>query len=262
MDLFNTIRIETPESTELEFTLAGIGNRAFALVIDYIILNLSLLALLVIPSFLLYVFSIEEAVGWWDIGSQLVVAITALVVYGLYVGYFVSFETLWQGQTPGKRRAKIRVIRDNAQPVGLFQSTLRALLRPVDDILFVGFLFILLGKREKRLGDWLASTLVVQMEHAEDGKGPELSDQSAALATRLLSESDFSPMLPDDFATVKEYLQRRSRMSTPARSKLSIQLAERVQEKLDMEPRAWNVTADVFLEAVYLAYQQQFRSLR
>ena len=69
-------------------------------------------------------------------------------------------------------------------------------------------------------------------------------------------------MRPDDFATIKEYLQRRSRMATPARSKLSIQLAQNIQDKLKMEPRAWEVTADVFLEAVYLAYQNQFRSSR
>ena len=263
MDLFNTIRIETPESTELEFTLAGIGNRAFALVIDYIILNLSLLALLIIPSFLLYFFATETTLPWFEEGrSQWVVAITALILYGLYVGYFVGFETLWQGQTPGKRRAHIRVIRDNAQPVGLFQSTLRALLRPVDDILFVGFLFILFGKQEKRLGDWLASTLVVQTEESQDNQGPKLSDQAQSLAQQLLAEEDFTTMLPDDFATVKEYLQRRSRMAVPARSKLSIQLAQNIQDKLGMEPRSWEVTADVFLEAIYLAYQQQFRSLR
>ena len=131
-----------------------------------------MLALLVVPSFLLYFFALETTLPWFDEGqSQWVIAIMAMILYGLYVGYFVGFETLWQGQTPGKRRAKIRVIRDNAQPVGLFQSTLRALLRPVDDILFVGFLFILLGKREKRLGDWLASTLVVQTEQVPEGAG-------------------------------------------------------------------------------------------
>lgn len=263
MDLFNTIRIETPESTELEFTLAGIGNRAFALVIDYIILNLSMLALLVVPSFLLYFFAFETTLPWLDeASSQWIIAGTALILYGLYVGYFVGFETLWQGQTPGKRRAKIRVIRDNAQPVGLFQATLRALLRPVDDILFVGFLFILLSKQEKRLGDWLASTLVVQTEQSSEGEGPQLSEEAQALAKELLDEDHLSTMLPDDFATVKEYLQRRSRMATPARSKLSIQLAQTVQDKLGMEPRPWDVTADVFLEAIYIAYQQQFRSLR
>ncbi|MEM9217735.1 MAG: RDD family protein [Cyanobacteria bacterium P01_F01_bin.150] len=261
MDLFKVIRIETPESTELEFILAGIGNRVYALIIDYIILNLSLLALLIVPSFLLYFFSLETVFSGFDDGQyQWVIAIVALILYGLYVGYFVGFETLWQGQTPGKRRAKIRVIRDNAQPIGLFQATLRALLRPVDDILFVGFLFILFGKREKRLGDWLASTLVVQLEQAPEGENPQISEQASSLMTQLLSEVDFSKMLPDDFAIIKEYLQRRSRLAKPARAKLSIQLAQNVQDTLGMEPRPWEVTADVFLEAIYLSYQRQFRS--
>jgi uncharacterized RDD family membrane protein YckC len=52
MALFNTIKILTPESVELEFTLAGIGSRAVALVVDYMVLGLALTLLLsVIYSF-------------------------------------------------------------------------------------------------------------------------------------------------------------------------------------------------------------------
>lgn len=262
MDLFKTIRIETPESTELEFTLAGIGNRALALVIDYIVLNLSLLAITIIPAFLLFYSALNTTITWLDsVQSQWVIAITALLLYGLYVGYFVGFETIWQGQTPGKRRVNIRVIRDNAQPIGLFQATLRALLRPVDDIFFVGFLFILFGKQEKRLGDWLASTIVVQTDAGQQ-KDLTTSDDAQPLAQQLIEREALSRMMPDDFATVREYLQRRSHLSTPAQAKLSLQIAQQLQERLNMEPRAWDVTADVFLEALYLAYQEQFQSYR
>jgi len=259
MRLFNTIRIQTPESIELEFTLAGIGNRALALLIDYIILNLSLLSLLILTFFVVYSLAFDNVVLGFDLDSQWVIAGMALVIYGLYVGYFVGFETLWQGQTPGKRLVKIRVIRDNAQPIGLFQATLRSLLRPVDDILFIGFLFILLGEKEKRLGDWLANTLVVQAENPNTVTRLNIPQGSQTLAQQLLAREDISRILPDDFAIVREYLQRRSKMKIAARTKLATQIAEKVKEILGMEERPLKVDVDHFLEAVYLAYQQQSR---
>jgi uncharacterized RDD family membrane protein YckC len=261
MKLFNTVRIQTPESIELEFTLAGIGSRAFALMIDYLILNSSLLILVILTYVLAYSLQFAQVVGTMDITSQWVIAVMGLVIYGLYVGYFVGFETLWQGQTPGKRWVKIRVIRDDAQPVGLFQATLRSLLRPVDDILFIGFLMILLEKQEKRLGDWLASTLVVRTIKPTS-QTLEVSAAAQSLAQKLIAESDLSQIPPDDFALVREYLQRRTTIIPKAQTKLSQQLAERMRQRLNTELVPWEVGVDRFLEAVYVAYQAQDRDDR
>jgi len=54
MRFFNQINLQTPESVELEFTLAGIGNRSFALIIDYVIFWSTLLAVWLLTAFLAY----------------------------------------------------------------------------------------------------------------------------------------------------------------------------------------------------------------
>lgn len=266
MQLFNTVRIRTPESTELEFVLAGIGNRALALTIDYIILNLSLLSLYFLGAFLVYSLEFDSAVEALSWSSQWVIAGLALIGYGLYVGYFVGFEAFWQGQTPGKRWVKIRVIRDNAQPVGLFQVTLRGLMRPIDDLFFLGFLFLLLHAQEKRLGDWLAGTLVVQADGAGNmgQQQIEFSPAARTLAQELLATAEVSSLLPDDFALVREYLQRRSQMAPTARARVGKQLAVRIGEILQLESPGLQPAAEIdcFLEAVYLAYQEQPRAYR
>ncbi|MBE9011738.1 RDD family protein, partial [Pseudanabaenaceae cyanobacterium LEGE 13415] len=162
MSLFNRIKIRTPESVELEFTLAGIGNRTIALVVDYLIWGAVLIGLLIFWS----IASIQlqryfgEGIEIW------ISAISILMTFAVYTGYFVLFETLWRGQTPGKRYSKIRVIREDGQPAGVTQAILRALIRPIDDTFFIGLLLIVLTKREKRLGDLLAGTLVIQEESA------------------------------------------------------------------------------------------------
>ncbi|MGK7877502.1 MAG: RDD family protein [Xenococcaceae cyanobacterium] len=252
MGFFNRFTLQTPESVELEFTLAGIGNRAYALLIDYIVLGFILIGFLITWAFLSFrLVGSDKTIALWALAIQL------LIVFSIYVGYFVFFEVLWQGQTPGKRFVKIRVIRDDGRPVRLQQATLRALLRPVDDIFFLGVFFIVLGKREKRLGDWVAGTIVIQEERPIASATFSVSEKAQALANQLQIEADISQLLPEDFAVIREYLQRREGMIPQARIDLSRQLAHQVKEIIALEKVPQGVTPTLFLEAVYLAYQQQ-----
>ncbi len=259
MGLFNRVKIRTPESVELEFSLAGIGSRAVALFIDYTVLGLGLLILFWLGIFVITQLSQWERLLWVDTDTiQLwALAILSVLMFALYVGYFVGFETAWYGQTPGKRYAKIRVIRDDAQPVRLFQATLRSLVRPVDDILFIGFFFILLGKDEKRIGDWLAGTLVVQMDSRTATEGIVISERAKEIGKILLETSDVARISPDDFATIREYLQRRGLLIPTARRDVSTQLARSLKEKLNMDALPMEMTPETFLEAAYWGYQQQ-----
>ena len=259
MRFFNRVTLQTPESVELEFTLAGIGNRAYALLIDYLVWGLLLIGFFItwaIFSSQLLEF-LENLVGTNRQLELWLIAIQLLITFFIYVGYFVVFETLWQGQTPGKRFTKIRVICDDGKPIRLQQSTLRSLLRPIDDIFFLGVFFIVLGKREKRLGDLVAGTLVIQEEQPVSSSNFPVSKEAEALATQLLMDADFSGMLPEDFAVIREYLQRRAAMIPAARAELSRQLAHQSKDVIALEKVPKGVTANQFLEAVYLAYQRQ-----
>jgi uncharacterized RDD family membrane protein YckC len=258
MRFFNRVTLQTPESVELEFTLAGIGNRAFALLIDYLVW----IVILIIFLFVWAIFALQLN----DLLEQLVgsdrlqlwsLAILILGGFFIYVGYFVFFETLWQGQTLGKRFAKIRVIRDDGRTLGLPQATLRSLLRPIDDSFFIGAFLIMLTAKEKRLGDLIAGTIVIQAEQAVSPANFPISDVALHLSQRLPNISNLPSMLPDDFAVIREYLQRRNAMESKARAELSSQLATQVKNIIDLEKIPEGISADLFLEAVYLAYQQQ-----
>jgi uncharacterized RDD family membrane protein YckC len=256
MHIFNRIKFSTPESVELEFTLAGIGSRAWAAVIDYIILGFTLSLFLLtwtilsalLLDFLTEIFSAR--VGQW------LVAIAFLILFIIYTGYFVFFETMWQGQTPGKRFAKIWVVRDDGRPVGLQQAALRALLRPLDEFSFIGAYLIMFNGREKRLGDFVAGTIVIQAEIAEKSSNLSVSEQAKSYFSQLQETADLSQLLPDDFAIIREYLLRRGGMSAKARSSLSLKLAQQVQSIINLEVLPAQIPSDVFLEAIYLAYQQ------
>ena len=258
MRFFNRVSLSTPESIELEFTLAGIGNRTLALAIDYQILALLLVVFWVVWStFSLGLLSYLSQANFSYASAPLwLLAIALLISFFLFTGYFAFFEVVWQGQTPGKRFIKIRVIRDDGRPIGLSQAAMRALLRPLDDLFFIGVFFILLGKQEKRLGDWAAGTLVVQEQRGDRRFTLTISDPVKQLAIDLPKLADLSQLLPDDFAVVRAYLQRRRTMETRAKNDLSMNLARQLRTVIALETIPPNTTPDQFLEAVYEAYQQ------
>jgi uncharacterized RDD family membrane protein YckC len=255
----NQATMVTPESVELHFTLAGIGNRSWALLWDYVFLfgGLLLFWLAVAFTFELIISAVEfigigaEAAGLWGL------AIMLLITFFLYTGYFVIFETLQQGRTPGKRILHLRVVQDNGQPVTLSQALLRSLLRPVDDLLFIGAFFIALGRREKRLGDWVAGTQVIQEPYADKTLTLTISRAAQDLAQHTLGHAEVYRLSPDQFVTLRDYLQRRPLMDATTQKERGLQLARQAKELIRLDTVPSGVSADEFLEALYLAYQQQ-----
>ena len=93
-----------------------------------------------------------------------------LASFALYNGYFILFEWLLNGQTPGKRMLHVRVIKQGGYALRFFDTLLRNLLRVVDFLpLFygVGLTSLLLTRDSQRLGDLVAGTLVVYQEPVE-----------------------------------------------------------------------------------------------
>ena len=265
MALFNRYQVETPESVALEFTLAGIGNRLYALLIDYLCLGSTIVFLLILWGLLAY--NLARFWGNFENGQLWLMAVQALLIFATYVGYFVFFETLWQGQTPGKRWTKIRVIREDGRPVGLTQATLRALLRPVDDWLYVGAIMIIFDRRERRLGDWLAGTLVIREGRTQNGAPRSGSlrdrltlshpDQAKQLAQQLAVQSQLEQLTPDHWLIIRDYLLTRQDLLAEAKTQTSQRLAYQVKTLIQLPDGLSDTSPEVLLEAVYLACQGQ-----
>ncbi|MEH2287128.1 MAG: hypothetical protein V7K79_06780 [Nostoc sp.] len=111
-------------------------------------------------------------------------------------------------------------------------------------------------RHEMRLGDLAAGTIVIQAQVPTASVRLTISEQAKGLHEHLIEIADFSQLIPDDFAVIREYLQRRGTMSLKARASLSLKLAEQVLAIINLEKLPEAVTPDVFLEAIYLGYQQ------
>ena len=255
MKFLNRVKSRTPESVELEFILAGLGNRIYALIIDYLIWSSILILVLIVWAFLVtqVAWLRSEPIRLW------ITAIQLLILFGVYVGYFICFETLWRGQTPGKRYVKIRVIREDGRNVGIQQSILRSLLRPIDDILCLGFLFILFTAQEKRLGDLVAGTILIQEGQTVAKQKIEISPVATDIATRIIETGKIAALTPDQFATIRKYLYRYPALAPAARNSVSDRLANQLLQRIELTETPPSIDAHLMIEAIYLAYQQQFR---
>ncbi|MEN9218069.1 MAG: RDD family protein [Gloeomargarita sp. DG_2_bins_126] len=252
---WRTLKITTPEHTELELLLAGPGNRAYALAIDYLVLGLALVAEFILVYGIVVGEFLERFVGEnGDIEGAFLwlAAISLLVTFLIYTGYFVFFETFWQGQTPGKKLAHIRVIRDDGRPVGLQEATLRTLLRIMDDLFLIGAYLVIFGKREKRLGDFVAGTLVIQESFAPS-QVIQYPEAVPEMGQALIPQA--ANLLPDEFVILREYVQRCRGFRQGVRQELAQSLAQQFQERLNL----WDEGTDpeLFLLALYWAYQQR-----
>ena len=143
-------------------------------------------------------------------------------------GYYVLFEALADGQTPGKRSQRLRVVRDGGYSVTFGASAVRNLVRLVDmqPILMygVGITSVIISRTGKRLGDMAAGTIVVK-----EG----LVRQPALPVSVPLGTADGEPQrlhssLDDaEFQLLDRFLQRHGELDPARRATLSQQLVLR-----------------------------------
>ncbi len=229
--------------------MARTRSRALALITDYNILGLSLaLFIFVYVSISARLIDIRLEIFITGFGLWMT-AIAFLTLFLIYRGYFVFFENIWQGQTPVKRIAGIRVVRDDGRPLSLEKATLESLLHYIDESLFIGAILIMFNKSEKYLGDLVTATIVAQAQALAKSANLTISEEGKLSYMSLQKISDLSQLLPDDFSIVREYLQRLNIMSNEGRISLSLKLSEEVRSIINLPIMPADIPSDVFLEA-------------
>jgi uncharacterized RDD family membrane protein YckC len=181
-------------------------------------------------------------------------------------GYFIFFETIWNGQTPGKRLVRLRVVREGGQPVDFACAAIRNLMRYLDNLpIFygVGLVCIFLSPRYKRLGDYAAGTMVVKERSPhliEIGTRREADKQ--AVAPTSFAGFSIDALSAEDLAAVRRFAERRADLPLEAQEQLARKLAEPIIAKIGLTlPQSADFSYADFLESVY-ALDRQRQSFR
>jgi uncharacterized RDD family membrane protein YckC len=221
----------TTEKVPFSYRVAGIGSRFLAWLVDA--------GLIVILGTAGFCFGIALEMGRQGMGMALIL----LWIFALTWGYFLLFEWLWHGQTPGKRLLGIRVIQWQGTSVTFYQSAVRNILRVVDSLpIFyaLGFCVAACNRESRRLGDIAAGTLVV---HTERKAKPiqALSDaagQTNAVRQPLIRQR-LAQLEREQKRTLLDLSLRRNQLSVRDRSRLFRAAAEFLQERLDLAPEEY-----------------------
>ena len=263
------LNIDTPELVDIQMPLAGIGSRFIAIMVDSLIWFAGFLVLVV----LLVLFPLNIA-AFSEKSAEWTFAIILFLIFLLNWGYFTLFEAFWNGRTPGKRVARIRVIQRSGRSIGLLESMARNLVRYVDQFPFfyaVGVITIFCTRQHQRLGDLAAGTLVVRDRVEET----PLWGESGA---RTFTAQIFAPSTPapephnayslpatgiarlssTDLEVLEGFFARRLDLSLPTRQALAERIAAAIRAKSGLEPPE-GASVETFLEATARQLRDQAR---
>ncbi|MBN9521422.1 RDD family protein [bacterium] len=225
------MRIDTPEQIGLDLELAGLGSRFVAQMVDWVWKVLLSLVLGMIGAI---VFALLGAANPFESPSKVLAAVLVTLLYLVWLGYGVYFEVRWNGQTPGKRFAHIRVVRLGGAPVDAVSAGVRNLLAAGDflpSFFLLGSTLILLTANRQRLGDLAAGTIVVRERWA--GEGPESEDElfKDAPPEIAFTPAQLAALDPTDRAVIRSLLQRLPGMERAGRERLAVRMAARFHRK-------------------------------
>ena len=243
----------SPEAVRLDLPVSGPVPRMLAYGIDLIIMIAFSILLFVIVSMTL---PIGAAIDRWlggvlkeaaqnakiaakhpGSGSHfqgLTIAILLLTEFTVSTGYFIFWEMVTGGRSPGKLLVGLRVVRRNGQPIDFVSSVIRNLMRAVDMLpaeYVVGLTSILLSSSGERLGDHVAGTIVLRLDRPETaGEIPRLESEARLILTR----AQLARIGPREMQLIRGVLRRSSNLSESRRDALVAEAAEAMRIRLDL----------------------------
>jgi uncharacterized RDD family membrane protein YckC len=230
----------TGDAVVLELRLARLASRSVAFALDVLVQVVLLLVALLLLA------------GVGDVDGALLAAIMLVLLVLVLVGYPVIFETLTHGRTLGKLAMGLRTVRDDGGPIRFRHALTRALAGFFVDFWALGFLGVvamtvsLISQKGKRVGDFLAGTVVVRE------RAPEVATAAISMPPSLAhwaAQLDLSN-LPDDLALAgRQYLSRYGALGEAAREQLGHRLAAEVAGHIGAPVPPW-VPPWAYLSAV------------
>jgi uncharacterized RDD family membrane protein YckC len=239
----------SPEGVRLDLAIAGPAPRMIAYGIDFlVIVGLIIILLLVLP--------IGGAMHKWiaslfhraagaarktnpanpmplEVGG-VVLAIFLLCQFAIETGYFIIWEMLTRGRSPGKAALGLRVVQRNGLPIDLGHSMVRNVFRIVDLLpayYVVGLISMLVSPSGERLGDHAAATVVIRLDRPP--AAPELAAAVNPESVSLTREQ-LARIGPREVRLIRGTLRRLPTIPEDRREPLLTEVSESLRQRLEL----------------------------
>jgi len=237
--LDTTAMVQTPERVRFRYRVSGPGRRFGAWVVD-------LLIRLVALAFCTVAVMLFTATTYGAFGSS-GMGVLMLVMFFLEWFYGAFFETVWNGRTPGKFVFGLRVVRVNGSPGQFPDYVMRNLVKGVDFLpalpilgtpfwvptFGISLVAMIFDPKLRRIGDWVAGTVVVIEERSKvlaevELNTPVTDEERENLPVRVR-------MSREEVQVVESFLRRKKQLSGPRAMELAAIFAPTLMEREGVE---------------------------
>jgi uncharacterized RDD family membrane protein YckC len=231
--LDTTTEIETPEHVRFRYHVAGPGKRAMAYLIDLVVRA----AVVTAAGFIAALAGVASGESF----GQASMGLLLFIFFWVEWGYYVFFETLWSGRTPGKRALHLRVVTEGGHPLRFLDSVLRNLLRAADLLppiwaigsYGIGLVVMARDPRFRRLGDLAAGTLVINEERQAVGAALRLDPPPTTAELRGIPQR--VPLRGEELDAIELFLRRRGKLSAAREDELAQMVAPVFAKRLGVK---------------------------
>lgn len=254
----------TPENVPLELELANPLERAVALLLDTVFITIAAMPVALLLTFLSGAGPVKTIFGLGELDAMERFFLLYTFVLPLFiVAYHSLLESLWGGQTLGKKALGLRVIRNDGTVPDLAASLIRNALRFIDYMpctCGVGFTIMLLSTQFRRLGDYAAGTLVIREGRTLAPPLPEEELPSMELEVLTpLAVANLGRLSDEQILALRYFLLRAPQMPRDLRERVASELAKKIANLLWNENPPENLSSERLLEEVVWLYRQRFR---
>jgi uncharacterized RDD family membrane protein YckC len=236
-------QLVTGEAVALEQRVARLGSRLVAAVIDLAVQLAAFVALLIALT------PLGE-----ELDEAAAAALNLVLFLTIYLGYPVTFESLWRGRTLGKAAMGLQVVRDDGGPIRFRHALVRGLVgvtveRPGFTLGLGAVITSLASERSKRLGDLAAGTIVVQRRvPVRHSRGVYMPPYLIPWAQSL----DLSRLSDDLALAARQFIDRAAQMTPASREQLGRSIVGAVVAAVTPPPPAqasgWDILSAVLAE--------------
>ena len=239
------IAINTSQNVNINFTLASIGERMVAFMIDLLIKAVYIFMLYLV---LIRVFNLNAYLKGLDQWS--IMAILVMITFPIHI-YTLVLESMMEGQTLGKKMMKIRVVKIDGYQAGFGDYLIRWIFRLVDIFTnsgIVGLISMIVSKNNQRLGGIASGTAVISLknkvgishtilENLQEGYVPSFP--------QVISLTD------NDVRIIKENYQKALKIDD---QQIITRLSEKIKQTLNVEVDPTKLTERQFINTVIKDY--------
>ena len=156
------LTINTSQNVLINFKAASIGERIGASLLDLVIKAAYSIAVYYLFYYALNLNKLLNDSDSWTKGAAFLIIYSPILVYSLLL------ESIFEGQTIGKKILKSKVVKIDGYQASFGDYLIRWLFRILENNLFaaIGLLSMILNKKTQRLGDMAAGTAVITLKNS------------------------------------------------------------------------------------------------